>query len=326
MNVKPIVKGFLTFIPGVRGILPKRGTGGTNSAAYCYEVWLKHLTLLWENGMRSMPNTIAELGPGDSIGVGIAAMLSGINNYCALDVVEYANRDFNVSIFEEIVALFKMRAARPALGWPDYDVYLDKGLFPSHILTRDVLAASLSEERIALIRDALVNPKSQNNGVSIKYMAPWSDMNLIQKETINVILSHSTLEHVVDLKSTYQAFYLWLKQGGMMSHQIDFSSHGLSKKWNGHWACSEPLWKIILGKRSYLINRQPCSVHIELARNNGFEIICCLKNHRPDGIPRSQLAVGWRTVTDDDLTCSEVFIQARRKVGSGQNEVISSIL
>jgi len=82
MKITPVVKGLLTLVPGISGILPKPGTGGTNSALYCYEVWLKHLTMLWENGMRFLPNTLAELGPGDSLGVGPAAMLSGINNNC----------------------------------------------------------------------------------------------------------------------------------------------------------------------------------------------------------------------------------------------------
>lgn len=158
--------------------------------------------------MRSIPNTLAELGPGDSSGVGLAAMLSGVNNYYALDVMEYANTDSDVKISEGIVALFKMRAVRPAKGWRDYDTYLDKHLFPSHILTDDVLTTSLSDERVALTRNALVNPKSQEKGTSIKYIVPWLDESVIQKESVDVILSHSTLEHVVDLKSTYQALYL----------------------------------------------------------------------------------------------------------------------
>jgi hypothetical protein len=314
MKIKPIVKGLLTNIPFIRGILPKRGTGGTNSAIYCYDVWLKHLTLLWVNGIRTIPDTIAELGPGDSLGVGLASMLSGVNNYYALDVVEYANTDSSIDIFEELVALFKMRTARPVKGWPDYDLYLNNGLFPSHILTDDLLNTSLSDERIALIRKAIVNPKSQNNGISIKYIVPWSDENVIQKETVDVILSHATLEHVVDLKTTYQALYLWLTRGGMMSHQIDFSSHGLSKEWNGHWACSKFIWNIIVGKLPYLLNRQPCSKHLELMKSNGFEIVCHLQHRRIDGIRRSQLSEDWRNISDDDLTCSEAFIQARKKV------------
>jgi hypothetical protein len=313
MKIRPVLKGFLTFIPGMQRVLPKRGTGGTNSAHYSYELWLKHLTMLWENGMRSIPNTIAELGPGDSLGVGLAAMLSGVNNYYSLDVVGYLNNNFNLKIFEELVTLFKTRAGRPTKGWPDYDSYLDKKLFPSHILTDELLNTSLSEERIALIRNVLVNPGAQNKEVIIKYMVPWSDDRVIDKETVDLILSHSVLEHVVDLESTYQAFYLWLKPGGMMSHQIDFTSHGLSEKWNGYRAYSELLWKITVGRRPFLINRQPCSTHINLLKKNEFNVICHLKRYKPDGIQRSHLSSYWKNISDDDLTCSGSFVQAQKQ-------------
>ncbi|HVO76656.1 MAG TPA: hypothetical protein VMT60_01600, partial [Candidatus Bathyarchaeia archaeon] len=60
MNIRPVAKGLLTFLPGVRRILPKERTGGTNSATYCREVWLKHLAALSAAGMRTIPRTLAE--------------------------------------------------------------------------------------------------------------------------------------------------------------------------------------------------------------------------------------------------------------------------
>ena len=309
---KRVIRGFLSFIPGSQKILPVRGTGGTNSAYYCYGVWLKHITLLWENGMRSIPNTLAELGPGDSLGIGLSAMLCGVNNYYALDVVKYSNIETNLEIFDELVTLFESRAARPTKGWPDFDEYLNENLFPSHILTDELLKESLSEKRVAAIRNILKNPEYQSNEVSIKYMVPWSDESIIEKNCVDIILSHSVLEHVVDLESTYRALYAWLKPKGMMTHQIDFRSHGLSDKWNGYRAYPEFLWKIALGKRPFLINRQPHSVHIELMKKNGFNIICDLARYRTDGIQRSDLSKNWKDISDDDLTCSGTFIQVEK--------------
>lgn len=144
MYVKPFAIGALTYLPGFERLIAARGTGGTDSARYCYGVWLKHLVMLWECGMRSMPRTLAELGPGDTLGVGLAAMLSGVDEYYALDVIEYANRDANLRILDELVALFSQRAPRTHKGWPDYDSYLDAGLFPSHILPASVLDAALA--------------------------------------------------------------------------------------------------------------------------------------------------------------------------------------
>jgi hypothetical protein len=313
MIIKPLIKGLLTFIPGMNSILPKGKTGGTDTAEYCYGVWLKHLTILFSNGINTMPNTIAELGPGDSIGLGLAAMLSGVNNYYALDVVRFSNTTHNLKVFDELVNLFKTRAAaRLKPGWPDYDMYLDERYFPSNILTEELLELSLSEERIQLIRNALVNPGSQDEGVSIKYYVPWNNNIIIEKESVDLIVSHSVLEHVVDLESTYQAMSIWLKSKGMMSHQIDLESHGLSEKWNGYRAYSEIFWKMLVGNRPWLINRQPCSVHMELINKYGFKVICHLKNYRTDGIQRSQLSSRWMAISDDDLACSGTFIQAQK--------------
>jgi hypothetical protein len=282
MNIRPVAKGILTFIPGVRSLLPRGRTGGTCSAAYCRDVWLKHLGALEAGGMRSMPGTLAELGPGDSIGVGLAALLSGVDRYYALDVVRFSDAASNLMIFEELVALFKARDA------------------------------GLTDERIGRIRSALLSPGSEQSGITIKYMVPWSDAAVIEPGTVDVILSHAVLEHVVDLEGTYRALARWLKPGGMMSHQIDFKSHGITEKWNGYWASSELLWRIIAGRRTYLINREPCSTHLDLIARNGFTVVSILKQHRDDGIGRAQLSSRWDNLSDDDLTCFDLTVQARK--------------
>jgi SAM-dependent methyltransferase len=294
--------------------LPVKETGGTNSARYCYEVWLKHLTLLWQNGMRSIPDTMAELGPGDSIGVGLAAMLSGVNHYYALDVVRYSDIETNVQIFDELLTLFESRAARPTRGWPDYDQYLDDNLFPGHILNDNLLRQTLDEKRIAAIRRAVTHIDHENDhmGLTISYMVPWSDQGIIKRNSVDLILSHAVLEHVADIEDTYRAFYLWLKPRGTMSHQIDFKSHGLSDKWNGYRGYSEFLWKMIMGRRPFLINRKTHSEHVDCIRKNGFHLICDLTRHRTDGLRREDLSDYWKNMTDEDLTCSEAFIQAEK--------------
>ena len=311
MRLRAVLKGLLTFIPGAVRILPKGRTGGTDSARYCYEVWMKHLTLLHAHGMESMPGVLAELGPGDSLGIGLAALLSGVERYYALDVVRYSNREINFLIFDELLRLFEIRAGRPSVGWPDYDRYLDSNLFPSQILSEQLLANSLLPERVERIRGSLLDPGSGDS--MITYMVPWSNEGVMERGSIDTVISHAVLEHAADLDATYRDLALWLRADGIMSHQIDFVSHGITEEWNGHWAIPEPLWRMILGRRPYLLNRQPCSVHLDLLQEHGFEIVHLMKKHREDGVDRSRLSKRWRMLSDDDFTCSGLYLIARKK-------------
>jgi hypothetical protein len=312
MRIRPLLRGIASFVPGADRVLPWRGTGGTSFARYGYQVWLKHLSLLWAAGMTEIPDSVAELGPGDSLAIGLCAVLSGVDSYWALDVVPYSSSDRNLKIFDELVQMFQQRAAGAKQGWPPYHQHLDERLFPSHILTDERLDRSLEPRRLDAIRAALSGKPSANVPVRITYVVPWTDVNLVRTESIQLILSHSVLEHVVDLPLVYRAMAGWLVPGGLMSHQIDFGCHGLSKEWNGYRACSETHWRLVLGRRPYLINREPYSTHRRLIEANHFELITELKASRCDGIERARLAPRWKHLDDEDLNCSGVFLQARK--------------
>jgi len=305
-----INNGLLSYIATARRT-PK-SEGEPDSAEYCYGVWMKHLVLLHKNGMRTIPSTLVELGPGSSLGVGLCALLSGVNTYYALDMVRYTDTAKNCNMLDELIQLFQLRTARPTKGWPDFDKFLDTNLFPGSILTDHLLRVSMSKKRISLIREALTNSNFFHKNISVKYIVPWSGERDIESGTVDVVISHAVLEHVVDLDKTYGSIYAWLKPGGMMSHQIDFTSHGLSQEWNGYRSFSEIMWKLMVGKQTYLINRQPYSVHRRLIKKNGFKMKCELKKYRKDGIQRSQLSSRWRNISADDLSCSGTFIQAQK--------------
>jgi len=247
-------------------------TRGTDTARYCYSVWLRHLSIAYENKLTTQPNVIAKLGPGDSLGIGLAGLISGADKYYAFDVVKYSTTERNVRLFYELVDLFRAREDIPdEAEFPDVKPYLKSYQFPHHILNDARLKACLQPDRIQTIKDALSeceNNLSSEKRILIKYFVPWYDSSVLEKESVDMIYSQAVLEHVDNLDSVYQALFHWLKPNGFMSHQIDFKCHGKAEKWNGHWAYSDFVWKVIRGRRSYLLNREPHSVHINLQKRN----------------------------------------------------------
>jgi SAM-dependent methyltransferase len=257
---------------------------------------------------------VAELGPGDSIGTGLAALLTGADKYYALDVVEYANMQANLNIFEELVSLFDERRPIPGRDeFPEITPQLTSCRFPHEILTDESLAKTLDPSRIQEIRNALVCGTGCESAIEIRYFVPWHDAGVIEPESVDMIFSQAVLEHVDDLGGTYEALYRWLKPGGFMSHQIDLSSHCLSKHWNGHWACSDFMWKLIKGNRPWLINREPYSTHHDLIEKTGFDIVSELKADDMSGINRNHLATRFTNFTDDDFKTRTAYVLVREK-------------
>ncbi len=95
-----------------------------------------------------------------------------------------------------------------------------------------------------------------------------------------------------------------------MSHTIGFVCHGLAKQWNGHWAYSDPAWKIIRGRRPYLLNREPYSTHVDIMEKYNCRILCDQRVEDWTGLKRNQLAPRFRQMSDQSLTTSGVYFLA----------------
>jgi len=276
--------------------------------------------MVHNNGLSTEPKVIAELGPGDSLGIGLAGLLCGADKYYALDVVKYANTQVNLDIFEELVLLLNKKEPIPdEQEFPRVRPLLESYEFPHHILTDDRLQQSLRNERIDAIRNALANlSNSSKNDIEIRYFVPWYDSNVINKESIDMIFSQAVLEHVEALPETYKALYQWLKPDGFMSHQIDFGCHGLAKHWNGHWGYPDFMWKLVKGKRPFLLNREPYSTHNRLLRESGFETIHEIKITDKPRITKNTLSYRLRNMSSDDSVTRGVYILARKKQGKDE--------
>ncbi len=316
VKVGQLLYGVATFIPGVAAVFG-RGGGDTQSARYCYSVWLRHLVTAFASGLPAHPRVVAELGPGDSLGVGLAALVSGADRYHAFDVVRHAQVKRNLAVLGELVALFRARAEIPGESeFPEVQPRLPSYAFPHHVLGDEPLAAALADDRLARIEESVRNQNVA--GSMIDYRTRWFDDQAIERASIDLLFSQAVLEHVDDLAGSYRAMRLWIKPDGILSHQVDFRCHSTARVWNGHWKYSDLTWRLIRGRRSYLLNREPYSTHLRLLAENGFAHVGGQVATSESHVARGELAPRFRHLTEPDLVTSSALIQAvPRPAGSG---------
>jgi SAM-dependent methyltransferase len=306
---KRLLTGLLSYVPGATRIVP-RGTGGTESARYCYAVWLRHLVRAHAAGMTAPPDSVAELGPGDSLGTGLAALLSGARSYYAFDVVRYASDEANRAILEELISLFASRLPIPRPEeFPELHPLLKSYEFPDYLFPDERLERSLAPRRLDAIR-TLLGGARRSGELALEYVPDWYDSATVPEGSLDLVFSQAVLEHVDELEEAYAAMRRWLKPGGVASHTIDYRSHGTARGWNGHWALGELSWRLVRGRRPFLLNREPHSTHTELLRRYGFEVVTEIAARRPSDVRRDRLAARFRGLSEDDLTTSLAFIQA----------------
>lgn len=110
INNRSLVRSILSVIPGLLDRLKDRKIKVNSlTAKYCYSVWLRHLKLLRETGLETIPKVIAEIGPGSSLGVGISALLSGSEKYYAFDTIKHIDTKKNKELLNGLKELFKNR-------------------------------------------------------------------------------------------------------------------------------------------------------------------------------------------------------------------------
>jgi SAM-dependent methyltransferase len=315
MSLLRVLKGLATYVPGLCRVSAESGEGAI-SARYCYSVWLRHLVMAHESGLATQLSVVAELGPGDSLGVGLAALLSGASKYFAFDVVRYAHDQTNVTILDELVRLFRGRERIPdEAEYPKVEPRLGSYKFPHHVLSERHLAEVFSEDRVRAIRDALHLAQTGSDGpIEIRYFAPWHDPAALAPVSVDMIVSQAVLEYVDDLPRTYGAFHQWLAPGGVASLVIDYKSHGTAREWDGHWMYPDLAWRLMRGKRPYYLNREPHSTHVQMLKQSGLTLVREARCSRTPETPRDRLAKRFRGMPEADRTTASAFIQAVKRV------------
>ncbi len=312
-RLKTAILGGLSYTPLRYLVLPEeRGTGGTNSSRYCYSVWMRHLVRMASHNLPTCYNCVAELGPGDSIGVGLTALLCGVQTYYAFDVVPHTSAALNLQILNGVAQLLRARAPIPdASEFPNLKPVLEDYSFPHHILPQERLEAGLHPDRLERIRSSI-----QNGGGMIHYHPHWHTKDQVTASSVDLVLSQAVLEHVAHPENVYRRMHQWLRPGGVMSHQVDFKCHGTSRVWNGHWTYSPIFWNFILRTRNrgYPLNRLPFSAHLQLMQGNGFTLVDSLTCNLPSTLEHRHLARAFRHLGNEDLTTSGAHFLAQKPV------------
>jgi hypothetical protein len=308
-----LAKGAATYIPFAYSLLgQKRMTRAGVTAYYCYRVWLKHMLLADEISGQGVPNVVAELGPGDTVGVGIAALLSGAGRYIGVDVRRFLDVDASAAIAQEMVTLFRTRQPFPSTGCSEFRHLLDEQSFPSRLLDASRHSEFLSEERVSAILSELQEMLANRPSPMIAYRAPLSDPSVVQDNSVDLLISHSVLEHVVDLRQTLGNAFRWLRPGALTSHLFDLTSHEIVSGWDEHRSFSDRAWKLIVGKRPFMINRLPYSAIVAIFEECGFRVLRSDRMQMPTTLPRTRLSESWRIASDDDLTTYGGYVIAQK--------------
>ena len=177
-----------------------------------------------------------EIAPGENFSGPIAAVILGASKGIGIDAFDYTKFDYNLLIAEDLFAKIPLSNAK----------------------------------QINILRDLNVFSKDTPSSL-FSYYAPYLSSD-ISKNSVDIIMSLSTMEHVLKPEQLYKNCFDWLKPGGIMIHKIDFSSHGMTRDWFGHHFLPEIIFKMMNGKKPSRINKWTEEAHIETCKSLGFQL------------------------------------------------------
>jgi hypothetical protein len=321
LSARLLAGGLKSYLP-----VPKsyRGTGGSISARYCYAVWLRHLIETGRSVPELRPRVVAELGPGDSVGLGLAALLSGIERYVALDVLAHVDLDVNLRVLDELVALFRARARVPGVDeFPELHPHIEDHAFPAATLARLGLTTRIDEARVMELRTALrsaiggAGDANADETAPLRYVCPWATA-MLTPGSVDLVVSQAVLQDMDHwtqpsiLRTAFAAMARWLGPGGVMSHQVNLAFPD-SEHWNQHWTYGESAWALIRGRRPYFVNRVPASEYLRLCDEFGFDVVAARRVPDANGFDRARLGRRFRHLPAEDLTTRALhFIAVKR--------------
>jgi len=150
--------------------------------------------------------------------------------------------------------------------------------------------------------------------ITIKYIVPWDKQDKIKENSVDFFLSQAVMEHVKNPNHCYETISKWLKPGGYLSQDVDFRSHNMTWRWNSHWRLNSFLWRLLAGRKDWVINREPYSRHLEPIENTGLVLLTDQKTKDETGIKREELSENFVYISDEDLITSGAYMLARKPI------------
>jgi hypothetical protein len=316
-TLRLVLGGLKSYFPTLH--TGEKGASGRPTAAYCYSVWMRHLSIITKAVPSFRPRMVVELGPGESLGVGCAALLSGAEQYVGLDLVARADPMHDVQLLDELVTMFAHHAPIPDERlFPNLLPKLPAYNFPNRLFTDDgPRHIDIDPERVQAIRAALLDRQDVlYDNVPVGYAVPWG-MRTLDRQSVDLVLSQASLQELAhesdksELAGAFASMSRWLRKGGIMSHQIDFS-FPLGAEWNHHWHYPDGAWRVLRGNRQAFENRVPLSVYLQLCEEYDFQVVSVKRVEQP-GLPREKAAPHFRDLPEADFNTSSAHIVAVRR-------------
>ena len=153
-------------------------------SSYHYGVWLRHIGEAHNQGLPFGPATVCEIGPGATVGAGLAALVSGVERYIAVDGTCAWDTQRNVEMFDALVELFRRREPRGS-----------SGEFPSRVLTDDRMERALDPTRLRRIRDSIARVNRSDSCVRYIVQKNGDPMHELDG-SVDMVFSHAVMEHI----------------------------------------------------------------------------------------------------------------------------------
>lgn len=299
--------------PGHRGL-----TRSLMAPRYTYALWLRVLVKLQQYGLSTDPRIVIELGPGQSLGIAAAALLTGAERYIGLDIRDYAVPDVDLATLSELENLLARCESIPGREeFPRLRPYLDDCSFPGTILTPERLQQVLTPDRRARIREALAS-RSAAGDVSVTYQVPWREADLPVAEA-DLVLTQAVMQCIPAsiVRDVYRQLFNALRPGGIAMHQIDFGFPLGTAHWNFHRAYPDGAWYLVDYGREYSVTRLLLSEHLEAARSAGFREVEVLEIPGHAGLTRAQVTDRFTRISDRDFDTAAAFVVLQRPERAG---------